>query len=311
MMDPNLEAILKFVSDNNVLMWTLVLVGMVLLGRSVPKETVEKMKTDAAKTETPVDDVLATILDMLNGMKNLSPNPSPQVERGTSGSYVEEARRIQAQPAPPAPIITIVRQPLNVPVNKNPTLTVLQSGMSNWGDEAKRAKDTPDGYEIFWQPLMAGDNYAPPPEMHKHDDGLNVALSHRRGRLFIHQDVSGVVLPGQRYLLAVRCQCEMKLKADADIKGAIAIRGQLLAGEAVIRNLNAWSPSVVEDLSGGFQALWALEAARAYGNLSYQVLLEIGNVHAVPFDDLSKIVITAIELIPVAADYGNENLVRF
>ncbi len=240
------------------------------------------------------------------------------------GSYVDEARRLNLPPSPnptpnpsPAggegskPVIKMIRQELDKPVNKNPKLIVSASGMGNWGGEDKRAKDTPDGYSLAWQPYMVGDNFSPPPEIHRRDDGLDIAMSHRRGRLFAHQDVGTMVQPGQRYLLAVRCQCDLKLKTDAQIKGAIAIRAQLLNGEAVIRNLNAWSPEVVEDLSGGFEAMWAIEAGRVYENLSYQVLVEVGNIHAVPFDDLSKIVITAIELIPVAADYGNENLVRF
>lgn len=303
---------LQFVIENNLHWYLFAILSVIVAGNLVPQSVLEKKREEARQTETPWDDRLVALLEASQMIKQFLETQKPTTSATTSsgGSYVEEARRIQAQPAPPAPTITIVRQPLNVPVNKNSSLNVAKSGMGNWGGEDKRAKDTPDGYEIFWQPLMAGDEYAPPPELNKRDDGLNVALSHRRGRLFIHQDISGVLLPGQRYLLAVRCQCEMKLKADADIKGAIAIRGQVLAGEAVIRSLNAWSPATTEDLSGGFQALWALEASRAYGNLSYQVLVEVGNIHAVPFDDLSKIVITAIELIPVAADYGNENLVR-
>lgn len=314
MTEEQTRLLLQFITENHVLWLIVILIGMVLLGRSVPKETVEQLKTDAQKTTTPVDDTLVAILALLQEMKTV-PQATPPMTVAPSRSYVDELRQLSIPQAPPTITIApqeVKRQPPNVAVNRNSRLAVLSSGMGNWGDEAKRAKDTPDEYEIFWQPFMAGDSYAPPPEIRGKDTGLDVALSHRRGRLFIHQELdTTAVQPGQRYLLAVRCNCDLKLKADADIRGAIVIKAQLLNGEAVMRNLNAWSPTEVDDLSGEFRALWALETNRTYQNLSYQVVVEVGNMHAVPFDDLSKIVITAIELMPVAADYGNENLVRF
>jgi len=307
---------MRFIIENDLHWYIFALIGLLVAGNLVPESVIKERKAEAKKTETPVDDGMVALLEAAQMIKQflagtntaLTPNPVPAAV-GTS--YVEELRRLNTQPTiVQNPVVTmeVVRQPLNVAVNRNPILDNVKSG--DWGDEAKRAKDTPDGYSLAWQPLMAGDAYAPPPETHRQDTGLELSLAHRRGRLFIHQDVSGLVLAGQRYLLAVRCQCDLKLKPDANIKGAIAIKGQLLSGEAVIRNLVAWSPETVEDLADGFEAMWAIEAGRAYQNLSYQVLVEVGNIHAVPFDEQSRLVITTIELMPVAADYGNENLVR-
>lgn len=312
---------MTFVIENDLHWYIFALIGLLVAGNLVPAAEIERRRERAKLTETPVDDAMVNMLEAVQMIKQMiagmqpAPALTPSSSPAQSGSYVDELKKLNVPQSPLNPPATqgeikvIVRQALDVPVNKNPKLAHAVPG--NWGGEDKRAKDTPDGYSLAWQPYLAGDNFSPAPEIHRRDNGLDIAMAHRRGRLFIHQDVSGLVEAGQRYLLAVRCQCDLKLKADADIKGAIAIRAQLLAGEAVIRNLNAWSPENVEDLGSGFNALWAIEAGRGYANLSYQVLVEVGNIHAVPFDDLSKIVITAIELIPVAADYGNDNLVRF
>ncbi len=209
------------------------------------------------------------------------------------------------------------RQPLNVAVNQNPTM-VHGASYGDWGDEAHRAKQTPNGYSMAWQPFLVDDKYAPPPEVqinepatHGYTAGLEISLAHRRGRLIINQNVHDVLLPGQRYLLKAVCYCDLRLKSDAEIAGAIQVKGQICNGDAVLKNLPAWSPAEAQDLVNTFEALWVIGTGVAYSQLNYQVIVEVGYIHAVPFDDRSRIMIRSIELLPVSSEYDGARVVTF
>jgi hypothetical protein len=60
---------------NSDIVWQIItIVAMFLLARSVPQSAIDKLKTDAAKTDTPVDDLGARLLELLNKNPSLIPD---------------------------------------------------------------------------------------------------------------------------------------------------------------------------------------------------------------------------------------------
>ena len=260
-------------------------------------------------------DTIDWVRGLLDKAPGLSTPPSLPVATGGNVSYVGELERLKNVALTPSPSPSgrgeQVQQPLHVAVNENPQMVVDMHGLGNWHDEAKRVKETPTGYSLAWQTYKSDDTFAPPPEVHGMANGLQIELAHRRGRLIFNQNVHDVLRAGQRYLLKVKVKCDLKLKADAKIDGAIAIKGQLCNGDVILKNLPAWSPDNVFDLREAFEALWVIGTGVGYQKLNYQVLVEVGNVDTVPFDDDSRITIEAIELMPVDVSYGGTQVVTF
>jgi hypothetical protein len=69
-----IQAAIQAILGSDLIWQIIAVIAMLLLFRSVPQGTIDKLKTEAAKTDTPVDDFGAKLLEFLNANPSLIPD---------------------------------------------------------------------------------------------------------------------------------------------------------------------------------------------------------------------------------------------
>lgn len=252
---------------------------------------IEQMKVDAKKTETKIDDLQATIADLVNELR-----PRTDDTDAPESPTESDDRVVQEPIVRKAPDVQI-----GVPVNKNPDLFDGEADIGDWPD-SDRTKQVPPGYTLSWAHGHIG--VYPEVEL-KAAYGWQFALADKDGTAFIDIPVAKFPL-NQIFAIAVEMHAP-QLNMKADYKGEpgdfIWWDCEIIDGDGYITKLEQPQAITPESRS----AVWVINPFRNIVNGGVRLALVVNEA---AFTDHSYVRIKRLPVEPQRADFGRGGVIH-
>lgn len=279
----------QFALENQFHWYIFAIISVIVAGNLVPQEEVKRRREQSRQTETPVDDVLFAILEIVQSLKsNISTPPAPLPD---------------GQPPTSKPVTL----PRGIPLNRNYTLDAIGDNRLAFYEETHdgRKLAIPHGYRYRGQPGMIGTSRSPHPDIfYKHALGFEASIAYKAGRFGYSFTIPDNFVLGarQRFAIIVGYEANYAPMVGTDGNPTLYLEGTLEASTLPTVML---PKQVVIDGQG--EAQWVLQTADEIRNLNVTVGMYIP--WAV-IGDNSTLVIKSIKFIPVADDYGDDVIIR-
>lgn len=281
------DDILGFVSDN----WEfiIILVAVVFAGRNAPPELIQRGKDEAAKTETPIDDIVMRVIETLRG-GSVADSPLPPKSPDDT-KVISDDKPIRK---------------VWLPINDNPNLDQLGENGLYYHErtEGTRKIAIPHHYTYIGEAgSLDGKESAHPDTFYRPGLGFEMALADKAGKF-------GWIFNLDNFVLAERSRYAIVLKYNAQFKPLTDDEGNAtvrLIGQIIHDGNERWALPEKMVLSSTNEAQWVFEVSKDYADLDVllQVFMPYGAV-----DDHGTLLIKQIRVVPVPDDYGDDAVIR-